>query len=379
MSTKILVIDLETTIYNNGSFSDPRNSVYFIGAFDGKNTFGFYPQHDPGWKDKLQQTIDSYDLLVGHNIKFDLHWLSKLGITYTTHSIRDTSVIEYIIQKQNIKFPSLNYCAETRLNKKKLDTVQLEYWDQGINTDLVPMELLEEYCLKDCILTYEVYQSQLKDVEPHQTALISISCQDILVLLEMEQNGMKYDRESSLKQAADLEKRIEEIQEKLNIHHNNVPNFNWASNDHLSCLLYGGCIRDVVYIPKGIYKTGERKGQVKLGKEVREYHLPRFYEPLKGSELKKEGYYSVEEDTLLKLKGGSKKLLDGILEIKKLQKDVNTYLRGLPNKQDEGNYDKNYIYGQFSQVTTRTGRLSSLKPNLQNLSDNALRHFTSRY
>ncbi|MCV5968438.1 DNA polymerase, partial [Lactococcus petauri] len=106
---------------------------------------------------------------------------------------------------------------------------------------------------------------------------------------------------------------------------------NFGSGDQLSAFLYGGTVVQTVKQPAGIFKTGERKGQVKFQNVDIEHKLPRLVEPLKNSELKKPGFYATDEGTLKKLKGPfAKKYVSLILRLARLDKLIGTYYEGLP-------------------------------------------------
>lgn len=378
--THKLVVDLETTIFNKGNHNDPRNIVCCISYFDGTNAVAFRPGDEPSMQ-KFISVLEKADVVIGHNIKFDLHWLYRLHLGHILDQkrIRDTQVVEYILQAQSVRMPSLEWCADTNLGEHKLDVVKTQYWDLGIDTDQVPWEILAEYAVQDAVLTWRLFENQQKRLKPHQYALVSIDCQDVLSLREMESVGLRYNREKSLAMAKEKEEQIAKIQSELDLYHT-FKDFNWSSNQHLSALLYGGTIIEKYKILEGVFGPKAAKaGQPKYRNATREFHFPQIFKPIPGSEVDKAGFWSVEEQYLRQLKGGKKDLLEGILQIKKLQKDVDTYLRGLPSKQDEGMYDKDYIFGTFNKTLTKTGRLSSAKPNLQNLSDSALLCFESRY
>ncbi|MDO4962898.1 MAG: DNA polymerase I [bacterium] len=72
--------------------------------------------------------------------------------------------------------------------------------------------------------------------------------------------------------------------------------------------------------------------------------------------------YSTAADVLEKLKG-KHPIIENILEYRLLTKLYNTYIEGLMNYI----YDDNKIHTIFTQTLTRTGRLSSMEPNLQNI------------
>jgi hypothetical protein len=188
---------------------------------------------------------------------------------------------------------------------------------------------------------------------------------------------MFFDENLAYKKKAGIEEQIDRIQKELSLY-SSVPCFNWNSNDHLSALLYGGQIQEKRRVPSGIYKTGEKAGQPKFKIEVVTHTLPRLYKPPKGSELKKEGVWSTSEEYLRKL-SDKKGLVKGILEIGRLQKLNSTFVEGLLKKHAESMWEPHYIHGQYNQVVTSTGRLSSSGPNMQNLSGDALDLFTTRY
>jgi DNA polymerase-1 len=104
-----------------------------------------------------------------------------------------------------------------------------------------------------------------------------------------------------------------------------------------------------------------------------------MYKPPRGSELQKEGTWSVDEDNLLKIKGGKKELIQGILKLKELGKLQSTYVEGMLSKHLEMNWPPNMIHGQYNQVVTGTSRLSSSNPNMQNMSGEILDMFETRF
>jgi DNA polymerase I len=365
----ILTFDVETTTFNKGSPFDERNQAVLVALNDGQGTVCLRPG-DPS----LGQFFDRAKCLVGFNLKFDLHWLRRIGIDFTGRQVFCVQLASFILDGQRSRFPSLNQVSERYLNKQKIDKVQ-EYWDQGIQTTDIPLDVLIEYAAKDVDLTRELYDHFQQIIPQHQRRLINLANQDLLVLEDMEWQGLKFDREKSLLKAQELQVQVDQIKAKYN---NHLSCFNWNSPEHISALLYGGSITDVVRVPDGFYKSGLKAGQVKYKKQTIEYNLPRQFTPVKGSETEKEGRWSTDESYLRLLPRGGE-LIEDILKIKALNKEIDTYLLGLPKKQDVGFYGQEKIHGAFNQCVTATGRLSSSNPNLQNLSDEALKCFVSRY
>ena len=155
----------------------------------------------------VQKEIDAVEVVIGFNIKFDLHWLRKYGILFQHKRIRDTQVIEFVLSRQTKSYPSLDETAFQRLGEKKLDVVKTEYWDYGVQTDQIPWEVLSQYAAKDVELTYKVYLSQMEEIMQKKSSMwpvINLACNDTLALQECEWNGQRYDREASLHQAEDV-------------------------------------------------------------------------------------------------------------------------------------------------------------------------------
>jgi len=380
---KHLTLDVETTIQNKGNPFSRLNKLCLIGLH--KNgiydiEYTEHPYRDD--LDRVQSVINDHDMLVGFNIKFDLHWIRKYGIDFSEKRIWDCQLVHFMLTGQSKPYPSLNQVCEHYGLETKLDVVKEEYWKNDIDTNEIPRDILEEYLLKDLELTEQVYLKQLDDLEanPHLKRLISLHNQDLLVLEEMEFNGVLYDQDKSEILGNELEEQIAKLDKRLHVFHN-FDMFNPSSVDHVSALLYGGTIKFRVQEPDGVYKSGQKQGQVRLRWRDKELELPRLVKPLKGSELEKEGLYSTDEQTLRSL-GGSKKaseVIKLILTRAVLEKRMTAYYKGLVNLINEQNWERGHIYGQLNQCVARTGRLSSSKPNLQNFDSEIKGLLLSRY
>ena len=322
-------------------------------------------------------------MVCGFNIKFDLHWLRKVGVDISKLQIWDCQLAEFILNDQATPYPSLNDSAIKYGFAPKLDIVKLEYWDKGIDTDKIPRDILSDYLTQDLILTEQVYMKQLErfqTTDKGKFALFKLHCQDLLVLEEMEWNGIKFNTEKALTKANEIEVELAEISKLLSVQVGGIP-FNCNSNDHISCLLYGGTITDDVRVPVGVYKTGIKTGQVRYKIVPKVYTLPRLVEPIAGTEVKKGGYWEVNETVLRKLKLSKEaktvvKLLERYATLDKLR---GTYLTGWSKLIDTMNWEKDTLHGNLNQCVAITGRLSSTKPNLQNPDPTTKIYCESRY
>ena len=202
-------------------------------------------------------------------------------------------------------------------------------------------------------------------------------CMDMHVLQEMEATGLPYDEQLCATRAQEVDDKISKIKLQLSAIYPNVP-INFGSGDHLSAFLYGGIVKEDGKEHIGFFKTGEKKGQPKYKNIVIEHLLPRLYEPLRGSELQKDGMFATDEGTLRKLKG-KKSVVSLLLELSKLEKLNGTYYKGLVVLREEMHWSAGVLHGQFNQTIAATGRLSCSKPNLQNFAIELQDIFVSRY
>lgn len=155
-------------------------------------------------------------------------------------------------------------------------------------------------------------------------------------------------------------------------------NLNPDSTKQLGILFFGGEIKDREQTQIGEYKTGPNKGQPK-------YQWVERIIKIQGLGLKPhkdwmtdKGNISLNDKVVSQI--AKKKnhpagqIANKVLELRKLQKEIGTYYEGMEELIMD--YDS-CIHGQFSHCGydsdgdtrggTTTGRLSSFKPNLQNI------------
>ena len=366
-------MDVETTTYNKGNAFDSRNKLVSIHAHDGSQSWSFKPAQ----VDEIRELVQKATLIVGFNFKFDIHWLRKLGISFVGKKIYDVQLAHYYLTNQSHKLPSLDEVLTIHGLPVKVDKVKA-YWDQGYQTDQIPWEDLCEYGEGDVEKTYALFELQLPLFSPQKKTLFALACQDLLVLQEMEWNGLFYNSEVCHQKSKELQESIQQLQGKLSSLYPDVP-INFNSPDQLSAFLYGGTVEEATKELAGVYKTGIKAGQLKYKNSTVTHTLPQLFKPLVKTEMAKVGIYSTAEPNLRKLKGPYRWVVDLLLELAKLTKLDETYYTGLDKLNGEMHWPKNYLHGQFNQTIAKTGRLSSSKPNLQNLSKESLDIFITRY
>ena len=110
--------------------------------------------------DNFQRALNYADVLVGHNIKFDLTWIRECGFTYEGH-IYDTMVAEYILARARRWPLGLAALAEKYdVTRKEKDLVE-PYLKDGKTFYDIPWEIIEEYGRADVLATEEIALKQL--------------------------------------------------------------------------------------------------------------------------------------------------------------------------------------------------------------------------
>lgn len=329
----------------------------------------------------MRENIGKAKLLIGFNIKYDLHWARRHGVLPPDGvRIWDCQIAEFLIRGQTGSYPSLNESL-ARFDLGQKDDKIAEYWAQGIQTEDIPQDELVHYCNRDVELTYRLYRKQQEVMSPKLIRLCMVMGLDLLVLAEMEWNGIKYNVEKSKRLAEETASEVASITKELH-HIAGTDLLNLDSGHHLSAFLYGGAIEVTVpeRVERLVYKSGQKKGQeydkTFWKTEVVEY--PQLFVPLKGSTTKLKSVvadreypvYATGEDVLKQLKRPSHKhrhIIELLLNRAEKEKLLSTYYAALPELLETMEWGDT-LHGQLNQVVARTGRLSSSNPNTQNFS-----------
>lgn len=190
----------------------------------------------------------------------------------------------------------------------------------------------------------------------------------------MEWNGLNFNVEEAKKTAEKLRTTIGQCEEQLRNVAPSVP-INFDSPEHISAFLYGGTISEDTKEMVGVFLSGPRAGEPKFRRKEIIHQLPRQVSPLERTELKKAGCYSTDESILRQLKG-IKPIRDLLLKRSKSSKELD-YMQGLPSLIDEMDWD--ILHPSYNQCVAATGRLSSSRPNAQNLTDSINKLIESKY
>ena len=108
----------------------------------------------------LQDALRNVDVLIGHNIKFDITWLRDCGFVYNNH-LYDTMVAEYILASSRRWSLGLESVAERYGALKKKSLVD-GFLKDGKTFYDIPYDIIEEYGRSDVEATEQVALKQLE-------------------------------------------------------------------------------------------------------------------------------------------------------------------------------------------------------------------------
>ena len=369
-SNKALVIDVETTTFAKGNPFSRKNELCYIGYGTADEPHVLAAPFDRVGIESLRAAILDADVIVGFNIKFDLHWLERYGITeWKQKRIWDLQIWEFLHSSQTKRMPSLRQSLQDWKLPSKVDIINEEYWSKGIDTPDIPQDLMVSYTKQDVVSEYLLFDSQRTATDGKSKSfrrLLALCNRDLLVLQEMEYSGQRFNSEAALAEAARVNLERDRVLWALR-NFAGHRHFNPGSTDHVSALLFGGMVEIEWKIP---YLRVTRKGEEKLGfrhfREQKQYE--RLVKPVERYKLKKDGLYSTSNEHLRSIRGNKhvRSILELLDRFAATDKLLSTYLCKLPALISEKDWEPDTIHGQFNQCVAVTGRLSSSSPNRQN-------------
>ncbi len=263
---------------------------------------------------------------IGHNLKYDLKVLLKNQII-VEGPLFDTMIAHYLINPDMRH--NMNILAETYLNYKPQSITELigKKGKNQISMREVDLVKQTEYSVEDADITFQLKHYFQRELSNANTISLydKVELPLVKVLASMESEGINLDTQFLKELSKTLFSDIK-ILEK-NIFEEAGESFNLASPKQLGVILF-----DKLKLVEKPKKT-------------------------------KTGQYSTAED-ILSFLAKTHPIVAKILEWRSLQKLQTTYVLALP---EEINSDTGRIHTTYNQAVASTGRLSSNKPNLQNI------------
>ena len=327
--TKVSLVsfDLETTDINplkadivGFSFSFNQNEGYYIPILFPGNIEGYDLNKDEvlsELKDILESSSISF---IGQNIKYDCIILSRLGINVLNISF-DTMIAAHLINPMKSAY-KLDDLSIEYLNYQKIDIESLiGYKGNQISMSEVEVNKIRDYACEDADVALKLYFKLEKILEQKKLSKVfyDLEIPFIKVLVNLEKNGLFVNLEILKSLSMKISQEIKEL--SSDIYKKSGKEFNINSPQQLAGILF---------------------------------------DDLKLKQVKKRST-SVEVLEFLKK---DHPLPEIILQYRHLNKLKNTYLDGIPKFL---NLNTNRIHTSFNQTVASTGRLSSTKPNFQNI------------
>lgn len=290
------VLDIECSIvYEDNRTSpspyDPRNSLISVGYqvvnSEEKDYLFFHPNYATTAEIKanilrLQEILDKTDIVIGHNLKFDMSWLYEVGFNYSGR-FYDTMIFEYIACKGQKLPVSLEFTARRYGLTEKKDILK-EWIKEKKLLEEMPKELWLEYGMGDIETTYQIYQHQRKRYEYEQDIktmwpAIKLTNESLEVIIDIERAGIQIDtkalEEVETQYRAERTQLQERMKEMVRSVYGDKP-VNFASPDHMSQVVYS---RKVIDKKKWAELFGigtEVRGSVKKTKYNKRYSFSEF-------------------------------------------------------------------------------------------------------
>ena len=222
---KITWLDIETTYKVNEdkkTDADPYtgNMMVSVGYTDGQeHTYlcFYHKEQDPTPKarDTLQSALDNTELLVGHNIKFDLKWLRACGFIYTG-KVYDTMIAEYIIHGgEKVPLSLAKCCERYALSPKKSGLIE-EYMKKNVSFESIPWDVVKEYGEADVQVTKELYDAQISNMPDSLKATNELMNEFCDVLCDVENNGLQISYENLSEIKTTYTKEVKDLERYLN-------------------------------------------------------------------------------------------------------------------------------------------------------------------
>ncbi|WP_457747718.1 DNA polymerase I [Sulfurimonas sp.] len=264
-------------------------------------------------------------LVVGHNIKFDLHFVTRFLSLDNLNIYSDSMVLAWLINPESAL--SLDKLSAKLLNHTMVafkDTVK-----KGETFASVELEDACKYAAEDAFITLKLYKLFLQKLELQDAQHLIDESRDVEVpfiqtLLCMEKEGIALNSEF-------LEQFLFEVKETLES------------------------------LTKSIYQLAKTEFNINSTKQLGVILFENLGLPV--GKKTKTGY-STDEKVLSSLKD-KHEIIPKLLEYREVYKLYSTYIEPLLKLAKEDKRGR--IHTSFVQTGTATGRLSSKNPNLQNI------------
>lgn len=254
-----LVLDFEV-VANDGRFGsavDVRNQLYLAGwKFQGVARHYFGGEFE---QRELLEAVNKASYLVGHNIKYELGWLRRMGADIGRFLVADTQVAEYVLlgnlvsgdSKRGLRPRpiSLDACRARRGMGRKDPIIDI-WLKHGITVDQMPKAWLRRRCETDVESTEKLWLQQRSTlIETGRLPVFFTRCLLTPVLADIEAQGMHLDKERVHRTHAEYTGKFQALQRGMDEFTGGI---NWKSPAQAG---------DFIYDTLGFAELTDRRGQ----------------------------------------------------------------------------------------------------------------------
>ena len=258
---RYLVVDLETTTESKYKrIANPfigTNFVVLPGALDQTGKLWMPAKYLT--KDSPVQLPDlaKYDVIVGHNLKFDLMYLWRLPqiVEFIARGGRvwDTMYAEYLLSGHATRLGTGagldDVAAGYGGSLRKMNEVK-EAWAAGKQTYEIPYATLSKYLQGDLLNTDYIFKMQRRRaLAQKQVISIQHRMDSLLCTTEMEFNGLPINvalarshNEKLITESANLKRSMDSMI-PAEVPASRRREFNWGSMQMMQCLYFGGALK----------------------------------------------------------------------------------------------------------------------------------------
>ena len=317
----------------------------------------------------IKECLKPGTTVIMHNSKFDASFMGVDPRSFNGWQVIDTPVMIHLLDPRNKKGleSAEKLLLGTNSKREHVDeapVVEIKN-SRGTVTKrrtarvwLWPAELRQAYCVNDARVTYQLAETIMPILIKREMAwLFKEQMQYLKLVYEVEHTGILLSPEFVGNAIGLLQAHLKEMEQQL---YDAVGyQFNWKSNVQLSKALYHDLGIEMPVDPfafKGRSQSGEYI-------DADGFHRQRM--------IKAEAYNKTNTSTFIlmeKVKHPLGELISAIREAAKLAKTMSTWLMLMD--------DNGVIHTDFNLTGTRTGRLSSKKPPIQNIPSDVRRRFT---
>ena len=351
----------------------------------------------------LQPIFNREDVrIIGHNLKYDMHVLKRIGISIATKDFFDTMLASWLLDENtpnglkqitsdNLNIPQTHF-AEV-INNVPAE-VKKEFGLKANNKATFDLTLIDEsafYALDDPFYTYYNYMYLLDELEKDGMDKIYFKkmIPFMIVLFNMEERGITVDREAldemNVNITKDMENLLYDMTEILGVE------FNPNSNQQLQAILFG-YVKDIkkpdeINPKKGLSPIQEIREKYEGKKNWTEEKIQKKISDLwakydetmgewrvyvengfdfKPTSTTSAGAPSTDSASLwtlshkeykVKRKREGVEFCSLLLEYKRLAKLKSAFIEGL----EEQLYDDGKAHCSFNQIGTTSGRISCIE------------------